>query len=219
MWCINEIDDEYRLRMYDLLDLYEKPYDSLNPVVGLDEKPKQLLEDSRNPLPMKPGSPEKTDYEYVRRGKANIFVVVEPKGGKRFVKVTDRRCKKDFAQIIEELADQDYPDAQKISVVLDNLNTHKKESLYETFGMEEAERILRRIEFHYTPKHASWLNVAEIEINVMDIECTRRRIPQKETLNEEVNAWAEKRNLEEKKIDWRFTKKDADKKPSKYYVT
>lgn len=173
--------------MYDLLDLYEKPYDSLNPVVGLDEKPKQLLEDRRASLPMKPGSPEKTDYEYVRRGKANIFVIVEPKGGKRFVKVTDRRCKKDFAQIIQELADQDYPYAQKISVVLDNLNTHKKESLYETFGVEEAERILRRIEFHYTPKHASWLNVAEIEINVMDIECTGRRIPQKETLNEEVN--------------------------------
>jgi hypothetical protein len=219
MWCIKEIDETYRLRMYDLLDLYERPYDPLNPVVGLDEKPKQLLEDSRTSLPMKPGRLEKTDYEYVRRGKANIFVVVEPKGGKRFVKVTDRRCKKDFAQIIEELADQDYPDAQKISVVLDNLNTHKKESLYETFGMEEAERILRRIEFHYTPKHASWLNVAEIEINVMDIECTGRRIPQKETLNEEVNAWAEKRNLEEKKIDWRFTKKDADKKLSKYYVT
>jgi len=205
--------------MYDLLDLYEEPYNLQKPVVGFDEKPKQLLKDSRRPMPMKPGSPERYDYEYIRVGKANIFVAVEPKAGKRTIKVTDRRGKKDFAQFIKHLADNIYPNARKIRIVLDNLNTHTQKALHETLGKQEAKRLLRKIEFHYTPKHASWLNIAEVEINVMDAECTNRRISDKQTLRQEVNAWAKRRNRQRKKISWRFTKKDADRKLSKYYVT
>jgi hypothetical protein len=205
--------------MYDLLDLYEQPYNPRKPMVGFDEKPKQLLKDSRTPLPMKPGSPEKYDYEYIRGGKANIFVAVEPKAGKRTIKVTDRRGKKEFAQFIKHLTDKIYPNACKIRIVLDNLNTHTPKALHETLGKQEAKHLLRKIEFHYTPKHASWLNIAEVEINVMDAECTNRRIPDKQTLTQEVNAWAKTRNRQQKKISWRFTKKDADRKLSKYYVT
>lgn len=218
MWCIQEIDSEYRKRMYDILALYQEKYDSSMPVIGVDEKPKQLIEDSRPPIPMKPGKPEKYDYEYIRNGKANIFVAVEPKGGKRTVQVTDRRTKKDFANFIKNIVDEMYPQVNKVRIVADNLNTHFQKSFYETFEKEEAERILNKIEFHYTPKHASWLNVAEIEINVMDIECTGKRMKNKETLEKEVMAWAIERNLDKKKINWQFKKGDADRKLSKYYV-
>jgi len=219
MWCIQEIDEEYKERMYDVLDLYEDPYDPKKPVIGVDEKPKQLLGEKRKPIPMKPGRPERYDYEYVRNGTANIFIAVEPKAGKRTIQVTNRRTKQDFAPFIKKLVDEEYPEADIIRVVLDNLNTHFKSSFYETFDKKEAERILNKIEFHYTPKHASWLNIAEIEINVMDIECTDRRIKNKETLTQEVQAWTKKRNQNKKKINWKFTKKDADKKLSKYYAT
>ena len=163
MWCIQEITPEYRKCMYDILDLYEEPYNPAKPVVGIDEKPKQLIEDSRKPIPLKQGKVAKQDYEYIRRGKANIFMAVEPKGGKRYTQVTDQRTKKDFAIFIKELVDKRYAAAELIRIVADNLNTHKPKSLHETFGDEEANRILQKIEFHYTPKHASWLNVAEIE--------------------------------------------------------
>jgi hypothetical protein len=219
MWCIQAINSEFRERMYNVLDLYKEPYDPKRPVIGFDEKPKQLIEDSRDPIPMEPGNPEKYDYEYIRRGKANIFVAVEPKAGKKVVEVTDRRTRSDFAHFIKQLVDVSYSDVELLRIVLDNLNTHSKKSLYETFDKEEAERILERIEVHYTPKHASWLNIAEIEINVMDTECTGRRIGSKYRLIQKLDAWVTSRNEQKKKIKWKFTKQDADKKLSKHYVT
>jgi hypothetical protein len=205
--------------MYDVLDLYEEPYDPKRPLVNLDEKPKQLLGEKRLSIPMKPGSPEKYDYEYVRNGTANIFMAVEIKAGKRVTRVTERRTMKDFALFVKMLVDEEYPDdVEVIRLVTDNLNTHKEKAFYETFSKEEAESILNKIEFHYTPKHASWLNAAEIEINVMDIECTGERIGSKEILAREVAAWTMRRNDQKKKINWKFTRKKADKKLSKYYV-
>lgn len=204
--------------MYDILNLYEEPYDPLRPVIGVDEKPKQLIEDSRVSIPMKPGKPTKQDYEYIRRGTANIFVAVEPKGGKRVAQVTSQRTKKDFALYVKKLVDAEYPHAKILRMVIDNLNTHNESSFYETFAKLEAKRILKKIEFHYTPKHASWLNVAEIEIGVMDTECTNRRIKDKETLAREVKAWEIRRNKRRKKICWAFTKEKADKKLGKYYT-
>ena len=204
--------------MYDVLDLYEKPYDPRNPVIGLDEKPKQLLEDKRKAIPMKPGNIEKYDSEYIRRGKANIFMAAEFKAGKRTARVTSQRTKKDFAKFVKHLVDKVYPNAEQLHLVLDNLNTHNESSFYEMYDKEEAERILAKIKFHYTPKHASWLNVAEVEIGVMDAECTRRRIPDKNLLRQEVIAWERKRNKQKKKIDWKFTTRKADEKLSKYYV-
>ena len=218
MWCIQTIDAEYRKRMYDVLDLYEEEYDPENPLVCFDEKPKQLLGDNRNPIPMKFGSPEKYDYEYVRNGTANVFMAVEFKAGKRVTQVTKRRTMVDFAQFVRMLVDEEYPGVKKIKLVMDNLNTHKEKSFYEAFSEEEAKRILDKIEFHYTPKHASWLNAAEIEINVMDIECTDRRIEDMGILEYEVAAWTQRRNDNEKKINWGFTSKKADEKLSKYYV-
>jgi hypothetical protein len=218
--------------MYGVLDLYEEPYDPKRPLVNLDEKPKQLLGEKRMIIPMKLGSPEKYDYEYIRNGTANIFMAVEFKAGKRVTQVTKRRTMNDFALFVKILVDEEHPGAEVIRLVIDNLNTHKEKSFYETFSKEEAERILSRIEFHYTPKHASWLNAAEIEINVMDIECTGRRIGDKETLAREVAAWTKRRNDlarevaawtkrrndQKKKINWKFTREKADKKLSKYYV-
>jgi hypothetical protein len=204
--------------MYDILDLYEEPYDPKRPIVNLDEKPKQLLKDKRKAIPMKPGSPEKYDYEYVRNGKANIFMAVEFKAGKRVTQVTESRTMIDFASFVKMVVDKEYSDVDVIRLVVDNLNTHKEKAFYEKFKKDEAERILGKIEFHYTPEHASWLNAAEIEINVMDIECTGRRIENIETLDREVAAWTKRRNDQEKKIDWKFTKDKADKKLSKYYV-
>ena len=218
MWCIGKINAQYKERMYNVLDLYLEPYDSRFPVVGMDEKPKQLIGDSRKPIPMQPGKPEKYDYEYVRNGNANIFVCVEPKHGKRITKVTRQRTKKDFAEFMKEVV-LSYPYAEKLRVVLDNLNTHFESSFYETFEKDDAERILSKLEFHYTPKHASWLNVAEIEIGAMDAECIGRRMKDISFLRKEVEACANRRNNERCKIDWRFTKDDADKKLAKHYVT
>ena len=218
MWCVQTIDAEYRERMYDVLDLYEEEYDPENPLVCFDEKPKQLIGDKRISIPMKPGSPEKYDYEYVRNGTANIFMAVEFKAGKRVTQVTKRRNMVDFAQFVKMLVDEEYPDVENIRLVMDNLNTHKEKSFYEAFTEDEAERILDKIEFHYTPKHASWLNAAEIEINVMDIECTDRRIANMELLAYEVAAWTRGRNDNENKINWEFTSENADEKLSKHYV-
>ena len=204
--------------MYDLLDLYEEPYNPQKPIIGLDEKPKQLIEDSRTPIQLKPGKIAKQDYEYIRRGKANIFMAIEPKGGKRNTQVTDRRTKKDFAFFVKELIKK-YPRAKIIRLIVDNLNTHNISSFYETFEKYEANKIAKKIEFHYTPAHASWLNVAEIEIGVMDTECTERRIKSKKMLEQEVKSWTERRNKQRKKINWTFTKQKADKKLGKYYVS
>jgi hypothetical protein len=205
--------------MYDVLNLYEEDYDPKRPIVCLDEKPKQLIKDKRKPIPMKPGSPEKYDYEYIRNGTANIFMAVEFKAGKRVTQVTERRTMTDFAQFMKALVIDEYPETEVVRVVADNLNIHKEKSFYETFSEGEAEKILEKIEFHYTPKHASWLNAAEIEISVMDEECTDRRMGDIEILTNEMAAWTRRRNENKKKINWKFTKKIADEKMSKYYVS
>lgn len=203
--------------MYDVLDLYEEAYDVKRPVIGLDEKPKQLVQDARKPIPATPGKIEKQDYEYVRKGTANIFMAVEPKGGKRVTRVTYRRTKRDFASFVKDLVDVKYPEADKLRLVLDNLNTHDASSFHENLNKKDARRILDKIEFHFTPKHASWLNVAEIEIGIMDGQCTERRIKDKDMLVREVKAWTMRRNQQQKRIEWTFTKQKADEKLGKYY--
>jgi len=205
--------------MYDILDLYQEPYDPKRPVVGVDEKMKQLMGEKIESLPMREGSPLREDYAYIRKGCVNVFVAVDHKEGKRDVKVTDRRTRRDFALYVKRLVEEVFQGADVIRLVLDNLNTHNETSFYETFRVEEADRLLEKVEFHYTPKHGSWLNVAEVEVAAMDVECTGRRIENKETLIEEVEAWSEKRNKDGKKIDWRFTREDADRKLSKHYTT
>jgi hypothetical protein len=204
--------------MYDVLDLYQESYDPERPVVGVDEKPKQLIREKRRAIPMRPGRVVRQDYEYVRSGSANIFVAVDHKEGRRDVQVTDRRTRRDFALYVKHLVEEVFPGAAVVRMVMDNLNTHNQASFYRTFGHKEAERLLNKTEFHYTPVHGSWLNVAEVEIGVMDTECTGRRIGDKQTLTRELEAWTEKRNRDRKKIDWRFTRQDADTKLSKHYV-
>lgn len=218
MWCIAKITTEYRKRMYKLLTLYALPYNEQFPVVCLDEKSKQLMEDVRGIIPLRPGSPAKYDGEYSRKGTCNIFVAVEPLAGKRKIKVTLQRKKSDFAYFVKDLITGIYRQAKKIRLVLDNLNTHFAGSFYETFSKEEAGLLLSKIEFCYTPKHASWLNMAEIEINMMDRECLSRRIGKVDLLKKEVECWARQRNNARKKINWSFTKKQADRKLSKHYV-
>lgn len=218
MWCIQVITPEYRERMYKLLKLYKLEYNPKLPLVCMDEKSKQLLEESRQPIKARPGSVGKYDYEYKRKGTCNIFVAVAPKLGKRITKVTDTRKKDDFAYFIEELVEDHFPEAVCIQLVLDNLNTHFEKSLFETFGKQRAQQLLGRIKFIYTPKHGSWLNIAEIEINVMDRQCTGGRIANKENLIANLEAWTKSRNQNETKIQWSFKKQDADKKLSKHYV-
>lgn len=218
MWCIAEITPEYRERMYRLLDLYADAYDPAYPVVCVDEKSKQLIGETRKPIPMGPGHPEKYDYEYVRRGTRNIFVAVEPKGGRRTVEVTRTRKKADFARFVGKLVRSAYPEAAEIRIVVDNLNTHFASSFYETFAKEEADAILNKVVFYYTPKHASWLNMAEIEINVMERECLGERIGNERLLKQQVRSWSKRRNKERKQIVWKFTRQDADKKLGKHYA-
>jgi hypothetical protein len=219
MWCVQEITPEYRERMYRLLDLYKQPFNPKQPVICMDEKSKQLLVDSRTPIPAKPGSLEKYDYEYKRKGTCNIFVAVAPKAAMRVVKVTDTRTKKDFTSFVEDLATIYFSRADYIQLVVDNLNTHFESSFYETMDKRKAERILKKIKFIYTPKHASWLNMAEIEINIMDRQCTGGRVESKEKLNTEVQYWCKKRNQDKCDIEWKFTRQQAVKKLSKHYVS
>jgi hypothetical protein len=219
MWCIQVITEEYKTRMYRLLELYKQPYDPDQPMICMDEKSKQLLEDNRQPLRARPGKLEKYDYEYKRKGTCNIFVAVEPKRGMRVVKVTDTRTKKDFAVFVEELVEIYFAKAKYIQLILDNLNTHFEGSLIETFGKRKAKRLLKKIRFIYTPKHASWLNMAEIEINIMDRQCTGGRIESKETLESNVTIWSKERNRSKNKIEWKFSRQDADNKLSKHYVS
>lgn len=218
MWCIGKLTTEYRQRMYGLLDLYARPYNKNEPVICIDEKSKQLLEQTRAPLPASPGKPIKEDYEYKRGGTRNIFMAIEPKGGLRQAEVTAQRTKSDFVQFISYLVKKVYAGAQKIHLVLDNLNTHFRSSFEEVLGVKRATRLLTRVEFHYTPKHASWLNMAEIEIGIMDRQCTGCRLPNEETLRSDVTAWADRRNQARSKIDWKFTRQDADQKLSRHYV-
>ncbi len=195
--------------MEDVLEVYTRPYDPSRPQVCLDEKNKQLVGEVREPLAAKPGRAARYDYEYERNGTANLFIVSEPLAGWRHLKVTDRRTKFDWAQCIKELVDVHYPHAEKIVLVMDNLNTHTPAALYEAFDPAQARRLLERLEIHYTPNHGSWLNMAEIELSVLARQCLDQRIPDQETLAEEVSAWEAERNAAESSIEWRFTSADA----------
>jgi hypothetical protein len=203
-WCIPTVSAEYVCRMEDVLHLYAAPYDPARPVVCFDELPYQLRDDSRPPLPRAPGMPVRDDYEYVRRGGCNLFGCFEPLVGRRQIAVTPQRTKRDFAEAMRVLADEWYPEAAVIRVVLDNLNTHTGASLYEAFAPAEARRILERLEWHYTPKHGSWLNQMEIEWSVLTRQCIDRRIGEIETLREEVASWERERNVAQVTVDWRF---------------
>ena len=218
MWCVGRLTEEYRQRMYDLLELYGRPFRSKEPVVCLDEKSKQLLKDSRQALPIKPGAPTRVDYEYVRSGTCNLFVAVEPKGGRRIVRITDHRTKMDFVAFVQYLLEQVYATARRVHLVLDNLNTHFRRSFEDVLGVKVANKLLRRVVFHYTPKHASWLNMAEIEIGILDRQCLDRRLPDRDTLAKEVDAWQRRRNDEKRCIVWTFSRQDADLKMARHYV-
>jgi hypothetical protein len=198
--------------MYSLLGLYERPYDPLEPVVCLDEMSKQLLEHKRPSIRLTPHHGIREDSEYIRKGTRCVFLAVEPKGNKRFVKITKRRTKKDFAHFTKELIETEYVKAMRLHLVVDNLNTHFSSSFYETFEPEEAKRILEKIEFHYTPIHGSWLNAAEIEIRILNQQCLDRRIPDEIILKQEVDTWASERNVQHKGINWKFSKENAIKK-------
>ncbi len=195
--------------MEDVLEVYTRPYEERFPQVCLDEKSKQLVGEVREPLPLSPGHPARQDYEYEREGTANLFIVSEPLAGWRHISVTQRRTKIDWAHCIKELVDVHYPEAEKIVLVLDNLNTHTPAALYEAFVPAEARRIASKLEIHYTPKHGSWLNMAEIELSVLARQCLDQRIPDQEALAGEVSAWEAERNAAESTIDWRFTSADA----------
>ncbi len=195
--------------MEDILDLYHQPYDPKRPMVGMDETSKQLIGETRSRIGAQVGRVERYDYEYERNGVSNIFMFFEPLGGWRHVKVTERRTKADWAHCMQELVDIHYPKAEVIRVVMDNLNTHNPAALYEVFEPAEARRILSKLEFHNTPVHGSWLNVAEIELSVLSRQCLSRRIPDKDTLTSEVAAWEIDRNGAGMKVDWRFTTADA----------
>jgi len=195
--------------MEDVLDVYELPYNPLQPVVCMDEKPYQLMGESREPLPIRKGSNQKIDSEYVRKGTCSIFVFTEPLGGVRHVNVRNRRTAIDWAEEIKYMADVRYPDADKIILVMDNLNTHKISSLYKAFPPAEARRIAKRLDIHYTPKHGSWLNIAEIELNVMTRQCLNRRIDYIEKLRSELSSWEKERNSKSAEIHWHFTNNQA----------
>ena len=204
--------------MYDVLDLYQLPYNPTEPVVCVDEKSKQLLVHTRLPIAHKPGASGKEDYEYERKGTRNLFVAVEPLAGWRHVVVTQHRKKADFVRFIHRLLTGRYRQAKTIHLVLDNLNTHFAKCFVDVLGDKRAAKLLSRIEFHYTPAHGSWLNMAEIEIGILDQQCLNRRIPTEAELASEVNAWKKRRNRQKKTIAWSFTKEQADKKLGKYYV-
>lgn len=204
-------------RMEDILDLYAEPYDPRRPVVCFDERPYQLLSDAQEPLPMEPGQPRREDYEYERKGSCNFFLIFQPLTGWRHVEVTERRRSEDFAWQMKWLVDVAFPEAEVIRVVLDNLSTHTPAALYQTFPPEEARRLMRRLEFHYTPKHGSWLNMVEIEFSILARQCLDRRLPDMEGVRREVEAWAEARNEVQATVNWRFTTADARHKLQRLY--
>ena len=217
MWCIPAVDSEFVMRMEDVLDLYAERANRKRPVVCFDETPIQLIGESRVPIPAKPGRLARFDYEYRRNGTANLFVFVDAKRSWRHVKVTTRRTAIDFAECMRDLVDIHYPEATVVRVVLDNLSTHHAKNLYEAFDPCEARRILRRLEFHFTPKHASWLNMVEIEISVLSQQCLARRIPDVKTLKREVAAWQRRRDASGARIRWMFTVDDARRKMGATY--
>jgi len=225
-WCIPpKANAEFVCQMEDVLDVYKQPYDPRRPMVCFDERPKQLVAEMRKPIPVALSKPARYDYEYKRNGVANLFIRFEPLAGKRHVKVTDRRTKKDWAWCMRELVDKIYPQADSIVLVMDNLNTHKKASLYEAFQPAEAKRIADKLKIHHTPKsrkgwpspHGSWLNMAEIEISVLGRQCLAERMENASRLETEATAWAENRNAKGVKVNWQFTTSDARIKLKKLY--
>lgn len=203
--------------MEEVLSIYTQPYDAERPVVCLDESSKQLIGEVRRPIPIEPGQPERFDSEYSRNGVANLFIAFEPLVGQRLVDVTDQRTRIDFAHFIKKLVDEHYPTAKTIVLVMDNLNTHDKTSLYEAFEPEEAKRLADKLEIHYTPKHGSWLNMAEIEFSHLNRQCLDMRIESKEILQREVTAWMAERNQQKASMQWRFTVEDARIKLKRLY--
>mgnify|MGYP001584473640 CR=1 FL=1 len=203
--------------MEDVLELYKRPYNPAIPVICMDEQPTQLIKETRMKIPVEPGKPERVDYEYERNGTAVNFMFTEPLAGWRKVNVRERKTSIDWAYEIKELLDDDYPEVEKVILVCDNLNTHTIASLYEAFEPEEARRLAERLEIHYTPKHGSWLNVAEIELSVFTKQCLDRRIPDMATLQQEAKAWYRKRNANQKGVDWQFTTEDARVKLKRLY--
>ena len=203
--------------MEDVLEVYQRPHDPQRPLVCLDETSKQLIAETRVPIAAKPGQPGRHDYEYGRNGTANLFMMFAPLEGWRHVKVTDRHTAVDYAQVLKELSDTHFPGAAKIVLVQDNLNTHKPASLYEAFPAAEARRLVERFEWHYTPKHGSWLDMAESELSVLSSQCLDRRIPDQQVLQDEVAAWEDDRNKHHAKADWQFTTADARVKLKRLY--
>jgi transposase len=217
MWCIPQVDGEYVARMEDVLDLYAAAADPKRPVVCFDESPVQLIGEARQPIAAEPGQPQRYDYEYRRNGTVNLFVFLDVNRPWRKVKVTQRRTAVDYAHCMRDLVDLHYPDTDTIRVVQDNLSTHSAGALYETFAPAEARRILRRLEFHYTPKHASWLNMVEIEIGVLRGQCLDRRIDDPKRLRREIIAWERRRNAARSRIKWMFTTNKARAKMGRAY--
>jgi DDE superfamily endonuclease len=211
------VSAEFVAAMEDVLDLYEEPYDPRRPKVNFDETSKQLIIEIRQPLPAKPGQPARYDYEYARNGTRNLFMLTEPQAGWRHIAVTEHRTMEDFAHQMQWLVDERYPEAAVIRVVMDNLNTHKPASLYEAFIPAEARRLLKKLEFHYTPKHGSWLNMAEIELSMLSRQCLDRRIPDEATLRHEISAYEDTRNAAKATIAWRFTTTKAREKLHRLY--
>jgi len=209
-WCIPPKQNaEFVWKMEDVLDVYKRPYDARRPQVCLDETSKQLIGETRAPIPGACGREARYDHEYRRNGVANLFMIFEPLAGKRRVKVTQRRTKKDWAECVREMVDEMYPEAERIVLVMDNLNTHTPASLYDTFPPHEAKRIADRLEIHYTPKHGSWLDMAEIELSILGRQCLARRIDNVKELTREVAAWETQRNAANAKANWRFTTDNA----------
>jgi len=217
MWCIPEFDADYVANMEDVLDLYHEPPDAKRPLVCFDETPEQLIGETRVPIPASPSQTERVDYEYERKGMVNLFMFIAPWLGWRHVKVTERKGNIDFAECMRDLVDTHFANAERVRVVLDNLSTHRPGALYKAFPAAEARRILKRIEFHYTPKHGSWLNMAEIEIGIMNRQCLDRRIPDAAQLASEVSAWEKTRNFEKATIDWMFDVAAARRKLARAY--
>jgi len=218
MWCIPpERNAEFVCAMENVLEVYKRPHDPERPVVCMDEKPKQLIKETRTPVPCAKGRSARVDYEYERNGTASVFLFVDPLRGWRRVEATERRTRVDWARQVQRLVDIDYPQAQKITLVMDNLNTHSGASLYEAFEPAEARRLAEKLEIVTTPKHGSWLNVAEVELAVLEKQCVGGRIPDLATLNARLNAWQKPRNRSRAKIDWRFTTPDARIKLKRLY--
>jgi hypothetical protein len=216
-WCLPTVSPEFVWRMEDVLELYAEPFDPAYPVVCFDESPYQMISETRVPVPVEPGKPQRIDYEYKREGTCNLFMFFQPLGGWRHVKVTERRTAKDYAECMKELVDVHFPDAILISVVQDNLNTHTGAALYEAFAPAEARRILNKLDFRYTPKHGSWRNMAEVEIGVVLGQCLDQRIPNMATVRRKIGGWERRRNTAKAMVNWRFTTTTAREKLKRLY--